>query len=565
MTIKTITAPELGGADSVEIIELCIAPNEAVEAEQSLVVLESDKATMDLPSPESGVLKSYLVSLGDRIREGDAIAELEVVDIPTDSVISGEAVTAEVEGAGFTSTDEPAPTEPSVVNVVKSGEQLQQVLLPDMGTKESVEVIDIFVKPGDTVVEDDGIILVETDKASMDIPSPYAGEISSLLVKVGDKINGGDVIAEMMVEAVANAPAILQTESLPQVPSGVTNDDIAAIKADIEAVSQQNLLEEQRQQSPLSQPPSTTFVTESAKSKKDIVYAGPATRALARELGVDLTQVQGSGPKSRILKDDLHRYVKQAVQGGLHSLHGVSPAPEIDFSQFGHIEEVPLSNIQKLTAANMQRSWLTVPHVTQFDDADITDLESFRQSLKEEAKQRNTRLSPLPFILKACAHTLREHPQFNRSLSADGQHFIQKHYVHLGVAVDTPKGLLVPVIRDVDNKGLWEIAEELNALVEKARNGRLTPAEMQGSCFTISSLGAIGGNGFTPIVNTPEVAILGVSKSQIKPQWNGEAFVPKTILPLALSYDHRAINGADCGRFFTHLVKVLSDVRHLVM
>ena len=299
------------------------------------------------------------------------------------------------------------------------------------------------------------------------------------------------------------------------------------------------------------------------------VYAGPAARQLARELQLDLRKVKGTGPRGRILKEDLNAYLKNAVakaeSGGAATGSGIPAVPDIDFSQFGDTEIIPLTKIQKVTAANMQRSWLNVPHVTQFDDADITELEAFRKSLKTEAEKRDTRVSPLPFLIKACAYALAEFPEFNRSLSGDGESFVQKQYINIGMAVDTPRGLVVPVIRNVPGKGIWQLASEVNELAAKARDGKLTAADMQGGCFTISSLGAIGGQGFTPIVNAPEVAILGVSKSQIKPVWDGEQFAPRLMLPLSLSYDHRVINGADCGRFFTFLIETLADIRRLAL
>ena len=314
---------------------------------------------------------------------------------------------------------------------------------------------------------------------------------------------------------------------------------------------------------------------DAASTRDDVaaaeVYAGPASRALARELGVDLRKVSGSGPRNRILKEDLQEYVKNAVAKSENAAvsgatgPGIPPIPSVDFARFGEVEMVPLQKIHKLTAANMQRSWLNVPHVTQFDEADITELEAFRHTLKAEAEKRSSRLTLLPFLLKACGHALAVNTSFNRSLASDGEHFVEKKYIHIGVAVDTPRGLVVPVIRDVDRKGLWELTDEVNEMAVKAREGKLSAAEMQGGCFTISSLGAIGGNGFTPIVNAPEAAILGVSKSQIKPVWDGAEFQPKLMLPLSVSYDHRIVNGADCGRFFTCLVDVIADIRRLLL
>ncbi|MCL4128928.1 UNVERIFIED_CONTAM: hypothetical protein GTU68_043853 [Idotea baltica] len=388
----------------------------------------------------------------------------------------------------------------------------------------------------------------------MEIPVAFGGEVLKILVKVGDKVNSGDEVAVLSVESANNLPLNQEVEASAQEVAPVVKDS-----------------------RPESAPiPSEVMPQVVDDGVPDIslgaeVYAGPASRALARELGVDLHNVKGSGPRGRILKEDLNNYVKTAVAkaesgtGSGSAGAGIPVVPDVDFSKFGEIEAIPLKKIQKLTAANMHKSWLNVPHVTQFDEADITDLEDFRKSLKAEAEKRGTRLTPLPFLLKACAHALVANPEFNRAITSDGETFIQKKYVHIGIAVDTPRGLVVPVIRDVETKGLWQLAAEVNEMAAKARDGKLSAVEMQGGCFTISSLGAIGGNGFTPIVNTPEVGILGVSKSQIKPVWDGSEFMPRMMLPLSISYDHRVVNGADCGRFFTYLVQELGDTRRLAL
>ncbi|MCB1667164.1 MAG: dihydrolipoyllysine-residue acetyltransferase [Porticoccaceae bacterium] len=549
MSIEIIHVPDLGGADSVEVIELSVSPGESVEPEQSLVVLESDKATMDIPCPKAGIVKNLLVNVGDKVSEGSAIVEIETAAADTE-IEPAVANSSEGDVADNLKQEaDPVAEKPVTTVDVSLAEQTVQV--PDIGTDQAVEVVEISVSVGDQIAEGDALLVLETDKATMDIPSPFSGEVVKLLVGEGDKIKQSDDIAVLRVSAqiAADTTTTLDTPATDtlseQTPAAVS----VAVAGDSSDVS--------------DTPEASAGLMPGAD-----VYAGPAARQLARELELDLRRVTGTGPRGRILKEDLNEYLKNAVaiaesNGGSGS--GIPSVPDIDFSKFGDTEVVPLTKIQKLTAANMQRSWLNVPHVTQFDDADITELESFRKSLKQEAESRDTKITPLPFLIKACAHTLKAHPEFNRSISSDGEHFIQKHYINIGMAVDTPKGLVVPVIRHAAEKGIWQIAEEVNALALKAKEGKLTAADMQGGCFTISSLGAIGGNGFTPIVNTPEVAILGVSKSQTKPVWNGEEFVPRLMLPLALSYDHRAINGADGGRFFTFLIAQLADLRRLAL
>ena len=655
MTAETIFVPDLGGAESVEVIELCVAEGDSVELEQSLIVLESDKATMDVPSPQIGIIKKMLVAEGDTVSEGTPIAEIE-----TASVAAGKTEAANPE----TATSDPAPEAVAEQSKPASqGTAEQKATVPDTGTDEPLEIIELSVAEGDVIAEGDGIVVVETDKATMEVPAFCAGTIKQLLVKVGDRITSGDVLAVIVgasadgetsaISESSDAPAVAEAElpvAEPAAPSasavaaeqdvlvpdtggadavevieiaaesGATlseGDGILVVETDKatmelpapfdgellevlvnvgDKVSTGDRIARMRTSAPdqvttptaseaapetqvaPAEAPATAPTPVPAETKEKApavsagdVYAGPASRALARELGVDLSKVSGSGPRGRILKEDLHNYVKQAVAkaesapvmsaGGA----GIPAIPDVDFSKFGEIEMIPLQKIHKLTAANMQRSWLNVPHVTQFDDADITDLEVFRASLKQEAEKRGTKLTPLPFLLKACAHALAANPEFNRSITANGEHFVQKKYIHIGIAVDTPRGLVVPVIRDVDSKGLWQLADETNELAAKAREGKLTATDMQGGCFTISSLGAIGGNGFTPIVNAPEAAILGVSKSQTKPVWNGSEFVPRLMLPLSVSYDHRIINGADCGRFFTYLTAVLGDIRRLAL
>ena len=569
MATEIIHVPDLGGAESVEVIELCVSPGDVVELEQSIIVLESDKATMDVPSPKAGTVKALLIKEGDIVGEGSRIVEIELSDVDVTSSIEQEEILEEVSLPEQESDTNELPPEEGLLPEENAASKValnvsveRVVTVPDTGSEEAVDIIEVPVSPGDTLSEGDSILVVETDKATMEIPVAFGGEVLKILVKEGDKVNSGDEVAVMSTGASAESSlgepssVQLQIETPEQGEASATKDlkPNAPIVPEVkQAISE---------------------VVDDGVSDISLgaeVYAGPASRALARELGIDLHNVKGSGPRGRILKEDLNNYVKTAVAKaefgvGVGAASAAIPAvPDVDFAKFGEIEAIPLQKIQKLTAANMHRSWLNVPHVTQFDEADITDLEDFRKSLKAEAEKQGTRLTPLPFLLKACAHALVANPEFNRAITSDGETFIQKKYVHIGIAVDTPRGLVVPVIRDVDTKGLWQLAHEVNDMAVKARDGKLSTAEMQGGCFTISSLGAIGGNGFTPIVNTPEVGILGVSKSQIKPVWDGSAFIPRMMLPLSVSYDHRVVNGADCGRFFTYLVRELGDTRRLAL
>lgn len=433
----------------------------------------------------------------------------------------------------------------------------ESVVIPDLGNADDVDVIELSVKPGDVVVVDQSLIVLESAKATMEVPSSVAGTVLALTVKVGDKVRSGTVIAEIETAAVSAAAE----KNLP--PQKAEPAPVAALSPKIEKVTATAANN--------ASPPANETAQSLSVAKTDAeIYAGPAVRQLARELGVELRDVQASGPRGRMTQDDVRRYVKHlvgkmATVGSAVQGSGIPPIPAVDFSKFGGIELLPMTRIDKITRDNMHRSWVNLPHVTQWDEADVTDLEEFRADMKADMEKRKIKLTPMAFLLKAAANALREYPKFNRSLHEDGEHFVQKSYVHIGIAVDTPMGLMVPVIRDVDKKGLWDLGAEVAQLSDKARNGKLMPADMQGGCFTISSLGTIGGNGFTPIINAPEVAILGVSKTQVKPVWNGKDFLPRKMLPLTLSYDHRVINGADAGRFFTFLVEEISDIRRLVL
>ncbi|MGC6480927.1 MAG: dihydrolipoyllysine-residue acetyltransferase [Porticoccaceae bacterium] len=547
MAIETVTIPDLGGAESVEVIELCAAAGDAVEQEDSLVVLESDKASMDVPSPVDGSVVKYLVAEGDTVKVGDAIAEIET--------LAADTVTEEVVEAQPAPEPEPEPVAekveaPQAAAVSETSEQI--ALVPDIGSDDKVELIEVSVAVGDQVEEGETLVVLESDKATMDVPSTLTGTVVSMIAKEGDKLGTGDQVAVIEVSGSSDS-AVQETDPKPQ-SQAVTETVPPATAPEIKP-------------GPVSVPSVET--SEPVANGSAEIYAGPSVRLLSRELGVDLSQVAGTGPKGRIQKDDVNNFVKAALQSGGNagstSGAGIPNIPAVDFSQFGEIDTVKLSKIQKVTADNMQRNWLNVPHVTQFDDADITELEVFRKSLKLEGEKKGIKVTPVAFIIKAAAAALAANPEFNRSLVGDGENYVQKHYINIGMAVDTPRGLVVPVIKDADKKGIWEISADVITMATLAREGKLKPSDMQGGCFTISSLGAIGGNGFTPIVNSPEVGILGVSKSQMKPIWNGSDFQPKLMLPLALSYDHRVINGGDAGRFMTYLVKILSDIRHMTL
>jgi pyruvate dehydrogenase E2 component (dihydrolipoamide acetyltransferase) len=557
---QTIKVPDLGGASEVEVIEICVASGDTVTLDQSLIVVESDKASMDIPCPVDGVVISIAVAEGATVSEGDIILEIEASAgeaSASDAAADNKAESAEESQAAVAPEQASANNKPSEQALAPSSPaapltSVQTIAVPDLGGADKVELIELLVAVGDRINEGDGIVVMESDKASMELPSPLTGVIVALHVKEGDSLSEGENVAdlEVMAETVATAPA---ASAAPQ-----------AIASSTQSTSQSST--QSTTTAKTSVAPSEPAASLSAdRRRKTDIYAGPAVRKLARELGVDLSRVSGTGPRGRVAKEDLHNFVKKAVSEP-QSLGGAIPkVPEIDFSQFGEIDIQPMTKLHKMTAANMHRSWLNVPHVTQFDEADITELELFRAGLKPEMEKRGIKITPLPFLFKAIAAALRANPAFNASLGADGESIVYKNYVHIGMAVDTPAGLMVPVIRDVDTKGIWELSVEILELATKAKERKLKPNEMQGGCFTISSLGGIGGTGFTPIVNTPEVGILGVSKLMLKPQYIDGNLEPRKMLPLSLSYDHRAVNGGDAGRFFTFLSAVLADVRRLVL
>ena len=535
---KDVNVPDIGG-DEVEVTEIAVAVGDTVEEEQTLITVEGDKASMEVPAPFAGKVVEIKTAVGDKVNTGSLIMVFEVAG----AAPAGEAAPAAAAPAEAAPAAAPAAAAAKDVNV------------PDIGGDE-VEVTEVMVAVGDKVEADQSILTVEGDKASMEVPAPFAGVVKEIKVATGDKVNTGSLV--MVFEAAAAAvegaaPAAAAPAAAPKAQAPKAEAPKAAAPAAAAA------------------PAKGEFVENNA-----YVHATPVVRRLAREFGVDLSKVSATGPKQRILKEDVQNYVKSIIKQVSGQPAGVAVAgsgmevlawPKVDFAKFGEVEEVALTRIQKISGPNLHRNWVKIPHVTQFDETDITELEAFRKSENAIAEKQKLgyKISPLIFIMKAAAKALEAFPKFCSSLSEDGQSLVMKKYVHIGVAVDTPNGLVVPVVRDVNKKGIRELAIELGEISKKARAGKLTAADMQGGCFTISSLGGIGGTQFTPIVNAPEVAILGVSKSGIKPVWNGKEFEPRLIQPLALSYDHRVIDGADGARFITMLSGVLSDLRRLAL
>ena len=584
MTDELIRVPDIGGAEGAEVVEVLVAPGEAIDVEQSLIVVESDKASMEIPAPRAGVVGELRVAVGDMVSEGDVI-----LMIAGQGAVDGEGPTAaeSAVGSAAETSAEIAETDSDQANQETGGEPAVDasapetsagatgsidVVIPDLGSDQGADLVEWLVEVGAPVEEGDSLVLLESDKASMEVPSPASGVLSARLIEDGATVNEGTVVARLDIVASAGAPSSSSTasERTSEVASAGTVADVAQIGAGHVAEAGSPSLSDASvtsRQTPAIAKQGPQSDTTSSDAHGPAIYAGPAVRKLAREFGVSLAQVTGTGAKGRILKEDLQQYVARALQAPAASGGGgaLPVIPDQDFARFGEIERVSRSRIDKLTATNMVRSWLNVPHVTQFEDADISGLERFRKDLKGEAAERGVRLTPLPFILKACAVALRDHPKLKSSLADSGDTLVMKRYCHIGMAVDTPAGLVVPVIRDVDKKSIWELASEVSALAERARDKQLKPDDMQGGVFTVSSLGAIGGRGFTPIINAPEVAILGVGRAAVQPVWDGEVFRPATMLPLALSYDHRVVNGGDGGRFLTDLAALLADVKRMVM
>jgi pyruvate dehydrogenase E2 component (dihydrolipoamide acetyltransferase) len=531
--MSQVVVPDIGDFKEVEVIEVLVKPGDNVTKEQSLITLESDKATMEIPSPGAGVVKELKVKVGDKLSKGSPILVLDDKsngEAPPDEKLKPQAAQKPQQATA------PAPS---------AAAQAMTVPVPDIGDFKEVEVIEVLVKPGDTVSKEQSLITLESDKATMEIPSPSAGVVKKIEIKVGDKVSKGMPI--LVLEASGQAAKAEAPKPAPA-PAGTPAP---------------------------TREPSTRPVPREPRDETVVKpHASPSVRKFGRELGVDLGRVQGSGPKGRILHTDVQAYVKGALSKAPTQISAKTggalpfnlPAwPEVDYAKFGPIESKPLARIQKLSGPYLHRNWISIPHVTQFDEADITDLEAFRKAQTVETEKKGFKLTMLAFLMKACVTALRQYPQFNSSLDKSGENIIIKKYFHIGVAVDTPGGLVVPVVRDADRKGVFDIARELSDISKLARDGKLKPGDMQGGTFSISSLGGIGGTAFTPIINAPEVAILGVSRSATRPVWNGKEFAPRLMLPLSLSYDHRVIDGATAARFSAYLASVLSDIRKIVL
>ena len=534
--IIDIVVPDLGDFEDVEVIEVLVSVGDSVEREDGLVTLETDKAAMDVPAVDGGVIEELNVSTGDKVATGAVIGKLRIA--VSDTVVIAPALVHEPSG------DTTVLASPVSKSQRSAG--VQTLVVPDLGDFDDVEVIEVHVANGDEVSLEDPIVTLETDKAAMDVPAVAAGRIESVLVKIGDKVSAGVSLAIIDAVAAEKAPAV-DVQQPASMPAATQVEQAAPVV--------------QQQSAPASR--GLPSIDEAGFSR---AHAGPSVRKLARELGVNLVDVKGSGPKNRVLHDDVKAFVKAILSGQAGAPGGAAlpETPKIDFAKFGEIETQPLTRIQKISGPRLQASWINLPHVTQHDLADITALESRRQDLKGPAKERGISLTPLAFIIKAVVATLQEFPKANSSLSNDGSSLVYKKYIHVGFAADTDQGLMVPVIRDADKKDVYELAEELGSLSRAARDGKLKVDQLQGATFTISSLGGIGGTAFTPIVNAPEVAILGVSRSSMQPVWNGSEFEPRLMLPLSLSYDHRVIDGAAAVRFTTFLGQQLADVDALL-
>jgi len=573
-----VKVPDIGNYDGVPVIDVLVKVGDQVEKETSLVTLESDKATMDVPAPEAGVIKSIQIKIGDKVSQGDAVLVLELAGAAEAPAKAEQPVPKPATAAAAAPSPPPSPPTGTPFGRIGGGREQSPlplgeaarsagegapskaaapsklaVTIPDVGNYDHIPVIEVFVKDGDTVDKDAPLLTLESDKATMDVPAPEAGVVSGMKIKVGDKVSQGDAVCTLEVAGGAAEPEKAAAEEQKPAPT-----EKKAEAAPVQA----------------SSPASAPVPVAAAPASSDAIpYASPGLRKFARELGVNLARVPGSGPRGRITRDDVQSFVKRALSsptpaapGSSTSGSGIPAIPAVDFSQFGSIETKPLARIRKLSAAHLHRAWLNIPHVTQNDEADITELEAFRKSQSDElVAAGGGKLTLLPFIMKAVAKAIQTYPEFASSLSPDGESLIFKKYLHLGFAADTPNGLVVPVVRDVEQKGIVQLAQETGELAKKARDGKLKGDDMKGGCFSISSLGGIGGSHFTPIVNAPEVGILGVSKSSIKPIWDGKAFQPRLMVPLSLSYDHRVIDGAYAARFIVLLVKLLQDLRRLAL
>ncbi|WP_355605189.1 dihydrolipoyllysine-residue acetyltransferase [Xanthomonas cannabis] len=588
--IKEALVPDIGDYSDVPVIEVLVSVGDTVSKDQSLVTLESDKATMEVPSSVAGVVKEIKVKVGDSLSQGALVALIEVADAGAGTAATPAPAAAPAKAAPAAAPAPVAKAEPAAPAAGSEG-GLIEATVPDIGDYTDIPVIEVLVAVGDTVAKDQSLVTLESDKATMEVPSSAAGVVKELKVKVGDTLSQGNVVA--IIAASDGGAGAAQSPAKPTTDTAETAGKVepVAVSAEPDKLAQREIAQVQgaRSSGP-SQPagaaqggqsagnpssPPVTFDADSVLPSK-VPYASPVVRVFARELGVDLGQIKGSEKGGRITREDVQRFVKAALSGGAPAAAGAAPAgggtglnllawPKVDFSKFGDTETQPLSRIKKISGANLARNWAMIPHVTQFESADITDLEALRVALNKENEKAGIKLTMLAFLVKASAAALKKFPEFNASLDAAGENLTLKKYINIGFAADTPNGLVVPVIRDVDKKGVLQIAQESGELAKKARDGKLGPADMSGGCFSISSLGGIGGTAFTPIINAPEVAILGVSKSAMQPVWNGKDFSPKLMLPLSLSYDHRVIDGALAARFTTYLSQVLADMRRVLL
>ncbi len=563
MALVEVKVPDIGDFKEVEIIELLVKVGDTVKAEQSLLTVESDKASMEIPSSHAGVVKELKVKLGDKVGEGSVVLMLEAEG--AGAAAAAAAAPAAAPTAAAPAPAPAAPVAPTAAPAASAGPI--DVLVPDIGDFDEVTVIEVMVKAGDAIKLEQSLITVESDKASMEIPSSHAGVVSEVKVKVGDKVAKGSLVA--VVQAAGGAPAVTA-------PAAASASAPAATAA--AAVPAASVAPAPTQDKPV--PTAALPAHEPTVVKGTLPHASPSIRKLARELGVPLDEVRGSGPKGRIVQDDVHAFVKGVMGGSVQtqaqaakapapaaaaggSFPGLLAWPNVDFTKFGPVERKDLSRIKKISGANLHRNWVVIPHVTNHDDADITDLEAFRVATNKENEKSGIKVTMLAFLIKASVAALKKFPEFNASL--DGDQIVLKQYFHIGFAADTPNGLMVPVIKDADKKGIFQISQEMGDLAKKARDGKLSPAEMSGGCFSISSLGGIGGRYFTPIINAPEVSILGVCKSSTEPRWDGKQFVPRLILPLSLSWDHRVIDGAAAARFNAYFGQILADFRRVLL
>ncbi|GKT25225.1 dihydrolipoyllysine-residue acetyltransferase [Acidovorax sp. SUPP3334] len=573
MALVDIKVPDIGDFDEVGVIELLVKPGDTVKAEQSLITVESDKASMEIPSSHAGVVKELKVAVGDKVKQGSVIV---VVEAAGDAASESKQAPAQSElGQGATKSvaSAPAPAEaPAAPAAAPAASGPVDVHVPDIGDFKDVAVIELLVKVGDTVKAEQSLFTVESDKASMEIPSPAAGVIKELKVKIGDKLNVGDLVA-IMEGAAGAAPAAAPTAA--SAPTAAASTPPAEPKPSAAVSQVMRMFAPPAPQ--VESKPSAPAPHAPGAAPVGLPHASPSVRKFARELGVPLEEVKGSGPKGRITQDDVQAFTKQVMSGAAQTKaqaakpsaggSGVGmdllPWPKVDFSKFGTVERKDLSRIKKISGANLHRNWVMIPHVTNNDEADITELEAFRVSTNKENEKSGVKVTMLAFVIKAIVAALKKFPEFNTSL--DGDTLVYKQYYNVGFAADTPNGLVVPVLKDADKKGIIQISTEMGELAKKARDGKLGSADMQGGCMSISSLGGIGGTHFTPIINAPEVAILGLSKGQMKPVWDGKAFVPRLVLPLSLSYDHRVIDGASAARFNAFLGQVLADYRRILL